>query len=46
MRKFCLAEMMRIILDNQACCAKMTDAKNEMLAVEIIKQLSSKVKER
>lgn len=41
MCKFCAAEMLRIILDNQAYCAKMTDAKSEMLAVEIIRCLNS-----
>lgn len=39
--KFCAAEMLRIILENQACCAKMTDTKNEMLVVELIKYLNS-----
>lgn len=38
--KFCAAEMLRIILDNQNCCAKMTDAKAEIIAVEIIKCLN------
>ena len=37
--KFCAAEMLRIILDNQNCCARMTDAKNEMLVIEILKNL-------
>ena len=39
MCKFCMAEMLRIILQNQECRSKITDAKNEMLAVELIKYL-------
>jgi hypothetical protein len=34
-----MAEMLRLILKNQECCAKTTDAKNEMLAMELIKYL-------
>lgn len=37
--KFCAAEMLRIILQNQECCAKRIDAKNEMLAMELIKYI-------
>ena len=44
--RFCAAEMLRIILENQNCCAKMTDSKAEILAVEIIKQFNSLEKKR
>lgn len=37
--KFCAAEMLRIILQNQECCAKRIDSKNEMLAMELIKYI-------
>lgn len=37
--KFCAAEMLRIILNNQECCAKRIDTKNEMLTVELIKYI-------
>jgi|AMWB02.1.fsa_nt_gi hypothetical protein len=40
MCKFCMAEMLRIILQNQKDCSKITDAKNEMLAMELIKYLT------
>lgn len=37
--KFCMAEMLRMILQNQECCAKKIDSKNEMLTVELFKYL-------
>lgn len=46
MCKFCIAEMLRIILQNQECCAKMTEHKNEMLTVELIKHLQILIERR
>jgi hypothetical protein len=40
MCKFCLAEMLRIILENQDRCARNTNVINEMLTMEMIKYLS------
>lgn len=39
--KFCAAEMLRIILQNQECCAKRIEAKNEILAMEFIRYLKT-----
>ncbi len=37
--KFCAAEMLRLILQNQECCARRIEAKSEVLAIELIRHL-------
>ena len=39
--KFCMAEMLRMILDNQKCQARALDAKIEMIAMELLRHITS-----
>jgi hypothetical protein len=41
MCKFCIAEMLRIILEQQEHCRKSTDAKLDILAIEFLRCLNS-----